>query len=101
MKRRHLTEDQKAVLVNNFREILSKKRETKAGKKAINTRWYPEREYDEETVSPSYEEEGSRKIAAKRWKVSEWRFLPISETVSENGNDRQGSLTYSKNISNY
>jgi len=56
MNRRHLTEGQKAVLVNNYREILSKKRETEAGKKAINARLHPEREYDEETVSPSYEE---------------------------------------------
>jgi len=29
------------------------------------------------------------------------RFLPILETVSSNDNDEQGSLTYSKNISNY
>ena len=29
------------------------------------------------------------------------RFLPILETVSENGNDEQGFLTYSKSIFNY
>jgi len=29
------------------------------------------------------------------------RFLPILETVSNNGINEQGSSTYSKNISNY
>jgi len=79
MNRRHLTEGQKAVLANEYRKILSEKRETEAGKKAINARWHPEREYDEETVSPSYEEERSRKIASERWKVSEWKVRTVQE----------------------
>ena len=51
LNRRHLTEGQKAVLANNYSKILSEKRESEAGKKAINARWHPEKEYDEETVS--------------------------------------------------
>ena len=73
-----MREGQKAVLANEYMKILSKKRESEAGKKAINARWHPEKKYDEETVSPSYEEQDrSRKIASERWRVSEWKVLTI------------------------
>ena len=48
--------------------------------KAINARWHPEKKYDRETVSSSYEEqERSRKIASERWKVSEWKVRTAHE----------------------
>jgi hypothetical protein len=70
LSRRHLTEGQKAVLENEYREILSKKFSSDAGKKANDVRWHSE-------------------------------DASVSETVSSNGNDEQGSSTYSENISNY
>jgi len=84
LNKKHMTAGQKAVLANNYSTILSEKRETEAGKKAINARWHPEREYDEETVSSSYEEqERSRKIAFERWKVSEWKVRIAHEIEKE------------------
>jgi len=75
LNRRHLTEGQKAVLANNYSKILSKKRESEAGKKAVTIREIKRGNIDEETVSTSMneEQERSRKIAAERWKVSEWK----------------------------
>jgi len=78
LNRRHLTEGQKAVLANNYSTILSKKRQSEAGKKAINARWHPDKEYVSEIVSETYNEKvknDARKIAAERWKVSEWKVL--------------------------
>ena len=76
MNRRHLTEGQKAVLANEYMKGLSKKRESEAGKKEVTIREIKRGNIDEETVSPSYEEqERSRKIASERWKVSEWKVL--------------------------
>jgi len=57
LDRRHLTEGQKAVLANEYMRILSKKRESETGKKAINARWHPDKEYDEATVASTYEDE--------------------------------------------
>jgi len=73
LNRRHLTEGQKAVLANNYSTILSEKLSSDAGKKAINARWHPDKEYDEATVAFTYEDEvnRSRKLAAERLKVSE------------------------------
>ena len=47
-------------------------------KKAINARWHPDKEYVSDTVSETYNEKvknDARKIAAERWKVSEWKVL--------------------------
>jgi len=76
LNRRHLTEGQKAVLANEYMKILSKKRQSEAGKKAINARWHPEREYDSETVSESYEEQESSR-------AENGSFLPQLENVSQ------------------
>jgi len=57
LNRRQLTEGQKAVLANEYREILSKK---------LNENKNSDRARDENG-----------------------RFLPVSETVSENGNEKE------------
>jgi len=81
MNRRHLTEGQKAVLANEYMRILSKKRESEAGKKAVTIREIKRGNIDEETVSTSMneEQERSRKIASERWKVSEWNVRIAQE----------------------
>jgi len=81
MNRRHLTEGQKAVLANNYSTILSKKRESEAGKKAVTIREIKKGNIDVETVSSSMneEQERSRKIASERWKVSEWNVRIAQE----------------------
>jgi len=60
MNRRHLTEGQKAVLANEYRKVLSKKRQSEAGKIKANARWHPDKEYDEATVASTYEDEVDR-----------------------------------------
>jgi|GEM_PF-1140863 len=74
LNRRHLTEGQKAVLANEYRKILSEKRQSEAGKKAINARWHPDMEYDLENVSQSNKNEAdpSCKEAFDKFRVSEW-----------------------------
>jgi len=68
MNRRHLTEGQKAVLANEYMKGLSKKRESEAGKKEVTIREIKRGNIDEETVSPSYEEqERSRKKASNKF----------------------------------
>jgi len=81
MNRRHLTEGQKAVLANEYRKILSTKRQSEAGKKAVTIREIKRGNIDEETVSTSMneEQERSRKIASERWKVSEWNVRIAQE----------------------
>ena len=74
LNRKNLTEGQKAVLANNYSAILIEKLPSDAGKKAINARWHPDKEYVSEIVSETYNEKvknDARKIAAERWKVSE------------------------------
>ena len=74
LNKKHMTVGQKAVLANNYSAILSKKRESEAGKKANEVRWHSNNSSDEQTVSTSDEEQDrSRKIASERWKVSEWK----------------------------
>ena len=57
MNRRHLTEGQKAVLANEYRKILSKKRQSEAGKKAVTIREIKRGNIDSETVSESIKAE--------------------------------------------
>jgi len=56
---------------------LSKKRESEAGKKAVTIREIKRGNIDEISVisSMNEEQERSRKIAAERWKVSEWNVI--------------------------
>jgi len=81
MNRRHLTEGQKAVLANNYREILSKKAKEQRARIAVTQREINRGNILEETVSPEMdkEEERSRKIASERWKVSEWNVRIAQE----------------------
>jgi len=80
LNRRHLTEGQKAVLANNYSTILSEKLSSDAGKKAINARWHPDKEYDEATVASTYEDE------VARWQLSkEYSSETVSEQHNENG----------------
>jgi len=77
---RYLTEGQKAVLANNYSKILSKKlNEDKNNDQPRDEkgRFLPL----EETVSTNGDEEKdrSRKMAAERWKVSEWKVRMVQE----------------------
>ena len=53
LNRRHLAEGQKAVLANEYRKILSKKRQSEAGKKANEVRLHSNYSSDLENVSQS------------------------------------------------
>jgi N6-adenosine-specific RNA methylase IME4 len=80
MNRRHLTEGQKAVLANEYRKILSTKRQSEAGKIKANARWHPDSEYNSETVSEQHENEvDTRKEASEKFKVSEWKVRTVQE----------------------
>ena len=58
----------------------------KAGKKAIEARWHPEKGYDEDTVSSAYNDR-SRAEASKRFNVSE-RKVRIAQEVERKAPDR-------------
>jgi len=81
LNRRHLTEGQKAVLANNYSTILSKKRESEAGKKANEVRWHSNDSSDETTVSSSDKDEvdRSRKVASNKFKFSEWKVRIVQQ----------------------
>jgi len=81
MNRRHLTEGQKAVLANEYRKILSKKRQSEAGKKANEVRWHSNDSSDLENVSQSDKNEAdpSRKEASNKFKVSEWKVRTVQQ----------------------
>ena len=69
----------KAVLANEYRKIISKEAESKAGMKAINARWHGN-EYDSETFTESYkekEETDTRKLAAEHMHVSERKVREV------------------------
>jgi len=97
MNRRHLTEGQKAVLANEYIKRLSKKRKSEAGKKAINARWHPEREYGEATVASTYKDEvdRSRKLAAERLKVSEKKIRYVQE-IEKAEENKEKKVIYEK-----
>jgi hypothetical protein len=69
MNRRHLTEGQKAVLANEYMKVLSKRRESEAGKKAVTIREIKRGNIDKETVSTSMNEDQdrSRKEASNKF----------------------------------
>lgn len=81
LNRRHLTEGQKAVLANDYSAILSEKLSSEAGKEKANARWHPESECNSENVSEQHNQNNKKekndalKIAAERWKVSEWNVI--------------------------
>jgi hypothetical protein len=76
----HLTEGQKAVLANEYRKILSKKRQSEAGKKAATIREIKRGNIDSDTVSESIKAEvDTRKIASDKFKVSEWKVRTVQE----------------------
>jgi len=82
LNRRHLTEEQKAVLANNYSKFLSEKLPSEAGKIKANARWHPDEEYSSERVSEQHDEKvknDARKIASKRLKVSEWKVRIAQE----------------------
>jgi N6-adenosine-specific RNA methylase IME4 len=78
MNRRHLTEAQKAVLANEYRKILSKKRQSEAGKKAVTIREIKRGNIDSDTVSESIKVD-TRKIASEKFKVSERKVRAVQE----------------------
>ena len=80
LNRRHLSEGQKAVLANEYRKVISKKMQSEAGKKAVAVRWHGN-EYDEDTLSQSYDEEQerSRKLAAEHMHVAERKVREVQE----------------------
>jgi len=80
MNRRHLTEGQKAVLANEYMKVLSKRRESEAGKKAVTIREIKRGNIDKETVSTSMNEDQdrSRKEASNKFN----RGNILGETVS-------------------
>jgi N6-adenosine-specific RNA methylase IME4/ParB-like chromosome segregation protein Spo0J len=78
MNRRHLTEAQKAVLANEYRKILSKKRQSEAGKKAATIREIKRGNIDSDTVSESIKVD-TRKIASEKFKVSERKVRTVQE----------------------
>jgi len=97
LNRRHLTEGQKAVLANEYMKRLSKKRKSEAGKKAINARWHPDKEYDEITLISSNKDEvdRSRKLAAERLKVSERKIMYVHE-IEEAEENKEKKVIYEK-----
>ena len=66
------------MLANEYRKVISKKMQSEAGKKAVAVRWHGN-EYDEDTLSQSYDEEQerSRKLAAERMHVSERKVREV------------------------
>jgi len=80
MNRRHLTEGQKAVLANEYRKILSEKRQSEAGKIKANARWHPDKEYSSDTVSEQHENKvNTRKEASDKFKVPERKVRMVQE----------------------
>jgi len=102
MSRRHLTEGQKAVLANEYMRILSKKRESEAGKKANEVRWHSNISSDEITVISSDKDEvdRSRKLAAERLKVSERKISNEVRWHSNNSSDSDTLTESEKNEAN-
>ena len=78
LNRRHLSEGQKAVLANEYRKVISEKKQSEAGKKAVTIREIKKGNIDEANVSQSIEElERSRKLAAEHMHVSEWKVREV------------------------
>ena len=84
-----LPEGQKAYLANEYRKVLSEKRQSEAGKKAVTIREIKRGHIDEETVSSpiSAERDRSRAEAASRFKVSEWK-VRVAQEVERKAPDR-------------
>ena len=69
---------QKAVLANEYRKVISEKKQSEAGKKAVSIREIKKGNIDEANVSQSIEElERSRKLAAEHMHVSEWKVREV------------------------
>ena len=70
---------QKAVLANEYRKVISEKKQSEAGKKAVTIREIKKGNIDEDTLSQSYDEEQerSRKLAAEHMHVSEWKVREV------------------------
>jgi len=66
---------------NEYRKILSEKRQSEAGKKAVTVREIKRGNIDVETVSSSIneEQERSRKEASDKFKVSVWKVRTVQE----------------------
>ena len=76
---KHLSEGQKAVLANEYRKVISKEVQSKAGTKANEVRWHGN-ESDSANVSESdkeNEETDTRKLAAEHMHVSEWKVREV------------------------
>jgi len=77
---RHLTEGQKAVLANNYSKILSKKlNENKNSNQPRDEKGRFLPLGDTVSTNGNEEKDRSRKIAAERWKVSEWKVRIAQE----------------------
>jgi N6-adenosine-specific RNA methylase IME4/ParB-like chromosome segregation protein Spo0J len=79
LNRRHLSEGHEAVLANEYRKVISKEAESKAGMKANEVRWHGN-ESDSANVSESdkeKEETDTRKLAAEHMHVSEWKVREV------------------------
>lgn len=66
----------KAYLTNEYRKVISEKKEKEAGKIAVTSREIKKGNIDEENVSQSIretEEGRSRKIASEKFHVGEWK----------------------------
>ena len=97
LNRRHLSEGQKAVLANEYRKVISEKKQSDAGTKAINARWHVN-EYDEASVSQSYneEQERSRKLAAEHMHVSEWKVREVQSIEQKAKTEPTAKTVYEK-----
>ena len=72
---------QKAVLANEYRKVISEKKQSEAGKKAVTIREIKKGNIDEDTLSQSYDEEQerSRKLAAEHMHVAERKVREVQE----------------------
>ncbi len=82
LNRRHLTEGQKAVLANEYRKIISEKAKSERANKANDIK------HDHpislsETSTDKEKEEDTRKAAAEKFKISEWKVRQASKIETD------------------
>ena len=68
----------KAVLANEYRKVISEKKQSEAGKKAVTIREIKKGNIDEANVSQSIEEQDrSRTIASEKFHVAERKVREV------------------------
>ena len=70
LMRRHLSDDQRAILAARMAAEIAPRRQSEAGRMAVTARWHPWHPYDGATVAPSYKAPRTRDAMAQAFSVS-------------------------------